>query len=146
MTRARGRSEPYGPPGRVREPTAWIGAVVFAGVMLLLSGGFQVIEGIVAIVRDDYYVTTSSGLVLTFDYTTWGWTHLLIGALTVLTGIGVFLGRMWARVLGIIAAVLSALANMMFLPAYPVWCTIVIATDVLVIYALAVHGREVRRQ
>ncbi|BCY11351.1 hypothetical protein [Actinoplanes sp. L3-i22] len=138
--------QPYVPPGRVGEPTAWIGMVVFAGVMLLLGGAFQAIEGFVAILRDDYYVTTRSGLVLTFDYTTWGWTHLVLGLLLVLTGIGVFLGQMWARVLGIIAAALSALANMMFLPAYPVWCTIVIATDVLVIYALAVHGREVRQR
>ncbi|GAA2852527.1 hypothetical protein Acy02nite_51760 [Actinoplanes cyaneus] len=139
-----GEEEPYIPPGAGREPTAWVGAVVFAGVMLLLSGGFQAIEGLVALFKDDYYVSTSSGLVLTFDYTGWGWTHLLLGILAVLTGIGVFLGQMWARVAGIIVAVLSAFANMMFLPAYPVWCTIVIATDVLVIYALAAHGREVR--
>ncbi|GIF02627.1 DUF7144 family membrane protein [Actinoplanes siamensis] len=135
--------EPYYPP--VTEPTAWVGAVVFAGVMLLLVGGFQVIEGMVAILRDTYYVTTSSGLVLTFDYTVWGWTHLVLGALAILTGIGVFLGQTWARVVGITVAVLSALANLMFLPAYPVWCAIVIAIDVLVIYALAVHGREVRQ-
>ncbi|AEV84908.1 membrane protein [Actinoplanes sp. SE50] len=136
--------QPYTPPGATREPTAWIGAVVFAGVMLMLLGGFQAIEGIVALVRDQYYLTTRSGLVLTFDYTAWGWTHLLLGVLAVLTGIGIFLGQMWARVIGIIVAVLSAFANMMFLPAYPVWCTIMIATDVLVIYALAAHGREVR--
>ncbi|WP_436533123.1 DUF7144 family membrane protein [Actinoplanes sp. HUAS TT8] len=135
---------PYLPPTAAREPTAWVGAVVFAGVMLLLTGGFQAIEGFVALFKDDYYVTTRNGLVLTLDYTSWGWTHLLLGTLAVLTGIGVFLGQMWARVVGIIVAVLSAFANMLFLPAYPVWCTIVIATDVLVIYALAVHGREVR--
>jgi hypothetical protein len=116
--------------------------VIFAGVMLLLLGGFQAIEGLVALFRDDYYLTTRSGLVLTFDYTTWGWTHLLLGTLAVLTGIGIFLGQMWARVVGIGVAGLSALANLMFLPAYPFWGTIVIATDILVIYALAAHGRE----
>ncbi len=144
QTTTYGDEDPYIPPGTAREPTGWVGVVVFAGVMLLLTGGFQVIEGLVALFKDDYYVTTRNGLVLTFDYTTWGWTHLLLGTLAVLTGIGVFLGQMWARVLGIIVAVVSAFANMMFLPAYPVWGTIVIATDVLVIYALAVHGREVR--
>ncbi|GIE91257.1 DUF7144 family membrane protein [Actinoplanes regularis] len=136
--------EPYTPPRTAREPTAWVGAVVFAGVMLLLMGGFQAIEGLVAIVRDEYYLTTNSGLVLTFDYTVWGWTHLLLGVVAVGAGIGVFVGQMWARVVGIIVAVFSALANLMFLPAYPVWCTIMIAVDVLVIYALSVHGREVR--
>lgn len=126
------------------EPTAWVGMVVFAGVMLLMTGTFQIIEGIVAIVRDDYFLVTNSGLVLTWDYTTWGWIHLIIGVIAVLTGIGVFLGQMWARVLGIVIAGISALANLAFLPAYPIWATIVIAFDVLVIYALARHGREVR--
>jgi hypothetical protein len=136
--------EPYRPPGRDQEPTGWIGVVIFAGIMLLMMGGFQAIEGLVALFRDDYYLTTASGLVLTFDYTAWGWTHLLLGVVAVLAGVGLFLGQMWARVVGIIIAVLSALANLMFLPAYPIWCTIMIATDVLIIYALSVHGREVR--
>ena len=64
--------------------------------------------------------------------------------LTIATGIGVFYGRTWARVIGIGLAAISAFGNLLFLPAYPVWCTIIIATCVLVIYTLAVHGREVR--
>ncbi|GAA0468694.1 membrane protein [Paractinoplanes deccanensis] len=137
--------EPYVPgKRRTAEPTAWVGVVIFAAVMLMLMGGFQVIEGLVAIFRDDYYLTTRNGLVLTLDYTAWGWTHLIIGLIAVGTGIGIFAGQMWARVVGIVIACLSALANMAFLPAYPIWCAIVIAMDVLIIYALAVHGREVK--
>ncbi|SNY52996.1 DUF7144 family membrane protein [Paractinoplanes atraurantiacus] len=132
------------PRRRTAEPTAWVGVVVFAAVMLMLMGGFQIMEGIVAIVRDDYYLTTNSGLILTLDYTAWGWTHLIIGLIAVGTGIGIFAGQTWARVVGIIIACLSALANAAFLPAYPIWCAIVIAMDVLIIYALAVHGREVK--
>jgi hypothetical protein len=124
--------------------TAWVGMIVFAAVMLILVGTFQAIEGFVAIVKDEYYHVTRDGLVLTFDFTAWGWTHLIIGALAVVTGVGLFLGQMWARVLGIGIAGLSALSNLAFLPAYPVWCTIIIAIDVLVIYALTVHGREMR--
>jgi hypothetical protein len=136
-------TDPRGGPAR-HEPTAWVGFVVFAGIMLLMLGGFQIIEGFVAIVRDEYYVVTRNGLLLTLDYTTWGWTHLIIGLIAVAAGIGVLAGQMWARVLGIIIAVISALANIAFLAAYPIWSTIIIATDVLVIYALAVHGREVK--
>ena len=77
------------------------------------------------------------------DYTAWGWTHLILGLIAVAVGIGVFAGQTWARVTGIIIAGISALTNIAFLPAYPIWVTIVIALDVLVIYALAVHGREV---
>jgi len=118
--------------------------VLFAGIMLVMLGSFQAIEGLVAILRDEYYVVTSSGLVLTFDYTVWGWTHLIVGAVAVAAGVGLFFGKMWARVLGIIVAVVSALVNLLFLPAYPIWGVILIAIDVLVIYALAAHGREVR--
>ena len=135
--------EPYRAPRR-REPTAWVGMVLFGGIMMLMMGGFQIIEGFVALFKDDYYLVTRNGLVVNVDYTTWGWTHLLIGLVAVAAGIGVLLGQMWARVVGIIIAVLSALANIAFLSAYPVWSTIIIAVDVLVIYALTVHGSEVK--
>jgi hypothetical protein len=135
--------EPYNVRTHPKQ-TAWVGMVVFAGVMLLMLGTFQVIEGIVALVRDEYYLVTRNGLALTIDYTAWGWIHLIIGIIAALTGIGIFLGQMWARVVGIGIAGLSALANIAFLPAYPVWSTIIIAFDVLVIYALAMHGREIR--
>lgn len=131
-------------PSRRPRATGWVGYVVFAGVMLIMLGGFQVIEGLVAIFRDDYYLVTRSGLLLTMDFTAWGWTHMILGAIAVIAGIGVLLGQTWARVGGIIIAVLSALSNLAFLPAYPIWATIIIALDVIAIYALAVHGREVQ--
>jgi hypothetical protein len=131
---------------RRNEPTGWAGLVIFAGVMLVMLGGFQAMEGIVAIIRDEYYLVTRNGLVIDLDYTTWGWIHLCLGLLAAAAGVGIFAGQMWARVLGIVIAVLSALANMAFLAAYPIWATIMIAVDVLVIYALAMHGREVKSQ
>jgi hypothetical protein len=128
------------------EPTGWVGMVIFAGVMLVMLGAFQAMEGIVALIRDEYYMVTRNGLVIDIDYTTWGWTHLVIGLLAAGAGIGIFAGQMWARVLGIVIAVISALVNMAFLAAYPIWATIMIAVDVIVIYALAMHGREVKSQ
>src|SRR3954451_17541076 len=123
------------PPSRRPQATGWVGYVVFAGVMLIMLGGFQVIEGLVAVFRDEYFLVTRSGLLLTMDFTAWGWTHMILGAIAVITGIGVLLGQTWARVTGIIIAVLSALSNIAFLPAYPIWATIIIALDVLAIYA-----------
>jgi hypothetical protein len=125
-------------------PTAWVGLIVFGGVMLLLAGGFQVMQGFVALLRDDYYFVTRDGLLITMDYTAWGWTHLILGLIAVGTGIGVLAGQMWARVTGIVFAVISALVNVAFLPAYPIWSTIIIVADVLVIYALTMHGSEVK--
>jgi hypothetical protein len=134
---------PYEVPRRA-EATRWVGMVVFGGVMLTLTGGFQIMQGFVAILRDDYFYVTRNGLLINVDYTAWGWTHLILGLIAVGTGIGVLAGQMWARVAGIIIAVLGALVNMAFLSAYPIWCTIIIATDVLVIYALTMHGSEVK--
>jgi len=136
-----GADEPYEVPSRSR-PTAWVGVVLFGGIMMEMVGGFQLIQGFVALFKDDYYLVSPNGLVIEVNYTAWGWTHLLLGVVAIVTGIGVMLGKMWARVLGIVIAVVSALVNIAFLSAYPIWSTIIIAMDVLVIYALAVHGRE----
>jgi len=135
--------EPYSAPARP-QATAWVSVVLFGGIMLLMMGSFQAIQGLVGIFKDDYYLVGQNGLVLNIDYTVWGWTHLVIGLVAVGTGIGVMLGQMWGRVLGIVIALISAIVNIAFLSAYPIWCTIIIATDVLVIYALAAHGREVK--
>ncbi|MFC4068737.1 DUF7144 family membrane protein [Actinoplanes subglobosus] len=135
--------DPYVPPSP-RQPSGWVGMVVFAGVMLLMLGSFQAVEGVIALFRDEFYLTTKSGLVVPVDFDTYGWTHLTIGLIAIATGLGILAGQMWARVVGIIVAVFSALVNLAFLPAYPIWSVIVIAMDVLIIYALTAHGREVK--
>jgi hypothetical protein len=112
--------------------------------MMMMIGGFHAIAGFVALFQDEYYVTASSGLVVSVDYTAWGWAHLLIGAVVFVAGLALMTGQMWARVVGIILAALSAFANMVFIAAYPLWSIIIITLDVIVIYALAVHGRETR--
>lgn len=117
------------------------GFIVFAAVMMMLAGGFQAIAGLVGLFQDDFYVTTPNYL-FQFDTTTWGWIHLLVGVLVVLASFAVLGGKMWGRVAGIILAALSALANFVFIPYYPVWSLVVIALDIFVIWALAVHGRQ----
>ena len=127
---------------RGSEGTAWAGWVAFAGFMLIMLGCFQALEGFVAIFDDGYYHVTSSGLLVNVDYTAWGWTHLLLGVLIVLSGAGVLTGNVAARVVGVLLAGLSALVNLAFIEAYPIWSVLIISIDVLVIYALIVHGRE----
>lgn len=124
--------------------TGWVGWIVFAGIMMIVLGAFQAIEGLVALFNDEFYVVGTSGLVVDVDYTTWGWVHLIVGVVLVLCGLGVLAGNTVARIVGIGLAMISALINLAFLAAYPVWGVVVIAFDVIVIYALAVHGREVR--
>jgi hypothetical protein len=118
--------------------------VTFAAVMMLMVGTFQVIEALTALFRDTYYVVGHNGLLLRVDYTQWGWIHLIIGALLAIAGTGLFSGRVWARVLAVALAGLSALANLVFIAAYPFWSMTVIALDVFIIYAITVHGDEMR--
>jgi hypothetical protein len=125
--------------------SGWVGWIVFAGIILMVLGVFQVIQGLVALFRSGYYLVAPSGLVLAVDYTTWGWVHLVLGVLAFATGPGLLYGRTVARVAGVVLAILSAILNLAFIAAYPVWSVLVIALDIVVIYAIVVHGRELQR-
>jgi hypothetical protein len=125
-------------------PTAWTGWVAFGGLMLLMLGTFQILQGVAALFDDGFYAVTSAGLLVDVDYNTWGWVHMTIGVIGILTGAGLLAGNTVARVVGVGIAMLSALVNVAFLAANPVWSTIMIAIDVVVIYAIVVHGRELK--
>ena len=129
------------PPRSAESDDGWSGWISFAGIMMILLGGFQIIEGLVAILRPAYYLISDAGLVVSVSYTGWGWFHLLLGVLVLAAGFGVMSGRTWARVVGIVLAVISALANLVFIAAYPLWGIVVIAVDVAVIFALT-NGRR----
>ena len=125
--------------------TRWTGWVVFAGIMMMLVGILHALDGLVAIVKDQvYYTGANARLVVSVDYTTWGWVHLIVGVVVVLAGFAVLTGAMWARIVAICLACLSVILNIAFLAAYPVWSLTIIAFDVVTIYALAVHGRELK--
>ena len=126
------------------KPTGWIGWVMFASFMMFLMGSFQVVEGLVAIFNRSYYQVTSDHLVVHVNYTTWGWVHLLLGAVVLISAGGILVGNTAARTVGVVLAGLSAIVNLLFVAAYPFWSLLLIALDVLVIYALTVHGREMR--
>src|SRR5215207_3745096 len=130
--------------GNRPDPTGWTGWVVFASFMMFLLGAFQAVQGLVALFDDGFYLVTSRNLVVDVNYNVWGTVHLLLGVLLMLSGAGVLTGNLAARTTGVILAGLSALANMAFIGAYPVWSLLIITVDVLVIYALIVHGRELR--
>jgi hypothetical protein len=127
-------------PGRSRI-TVWSGWIWFAAILMVLSGVFNAVEGLVALFNRSFYVSNGEHLVL-LDLTTWGWLHLLLGGLVGLAGFALLSGAMWARVVAVILAVVNAIAQMAFITAYPVWSTIVIVLCVVVIWALVVHGNE----
>ena len=127
-------------PSSRQEPSGWASAgVTFAGCILGLIGSFQLIAGLTAVLNDDFFVRTEN---YTFDLDTsaWGWIHLLIGVLLIITAFGLFSRAEWAAVVAIVLAGLSALANFFFIPYYPVWSIVLIALDVWVIWALTRPG------
>jgi hypothetical protein len=121
-----------------------VGMTMFAAIALMVVGLFQALEGLIALFNDTLYAVGEKW-VFAFDLTTWGWIHLVVGLIVALAGYFVLTGAVWARTVGVIMAVLSALLNFVWLPYYPVYSVVVIALDVLVIWALIAHGREIAR-
>jgi hypothetical protein len=122
--------------------TAWASLVVFAGMLLAVAGGFTLIQAIYALTGHLFAAADGDPLVL--DLTTWGWLHLVLGALQLLVGLAVLQGATWARVTAAVVVGLSAVSHVLLLPTYPVWSALLIGLDVLVVWALCMHGTEVR--
>ena len=135
----------YRSAGRADQATSgWaVGFILFAGIMMIMVGIWQALQGLVAIFENEFYVATRNYL-FQFDATTWGWIHLLLGLVVAFAGYGLLSGRTWARVVAITLAVLSAIANFLWLPYYPFWAMLIIAVNIFVIWALAVHGGDLR--
>jgi hypothetical protein len=124
--------------------TAAAGTILVGGIIMIMAGAFHITQGLVALFNDEFYVAGEE-YVFQFDLTSWGWIHLLAGVLLVFGGAALFRGAMWARILGVALAVLSAIANFMWLPYYPLWAAIVIAFDVVIVWALLAHSRDLTR-
>ncbi|UPK75766.1 hypothetical protein MU582_03760 [Nocardioidaceae bacterium SCSIO 66511] len=119
--------------------SSWaLGTAIFAAALMLVTGAFQILQGIVALANDTYFVTLPN-YTYEFDLTAWGWIHLVIGIVLILVALGLFSGNIWARAAGIAFASISAIANFLWLPYQPWWAILVIAIDVLVIWALATY-------
>ena len=124
--------------------TGWVGWGIFAAVILLVSGLFTGIQGIAAIIGPNTYFVLSEGELLLFDVAGWGWWNIIVGILLILTAFALFAGQTWARVVAIILCVISAVGQLFLIPVQPWWAVIIIAVDILVIYALTAHGRELK--
>src|SRR5438309_1756176 len=121
----------------------WAGWVVFASVMMIMLGAFNIIEGIFALIYDNRVLITPTRLI-TVDLTGWGWTVLITGAVLVAVGLGLMSAKTWARILGIIVVGLHAILQMWWLGAYPIWSLMMIALDVVVLFALTTRWSAAR--
>ncbi len=120
----------------------WHGLITFAVCVLVLVGVFHVIGGFVALFEDDVYAVGSSDLVVSVDYNVFGIAHMALGVGMVLAAAALFWGKAWGRIVAVAVVMLSAITNLVFLAANPVWYTLMIALDILIIYAITVYGGD----
>ena len=112
------------------------GWIPFAGIMLMLVGFFNIIDGIAAISDSKYLVNQ----LLFANLHAWGWFFLIWGVLQVFAGFAVLGGATWGAIVGVASAFFNIIAQLSWARAYPVWALSAIVIDVLVIYALVVYG------
>jgi hypothetical protein len=128
-----------------REPgeppvSGWVmGGIVFAATVLVMVGIFHAIAGLVAIIDDDFY-RVRRDYTFDLDATGWGWIHLTFGIILVGVGFALYARQEWAAISAVVLAGLSAVANFLFIPYYPLWSTVGIALAVWVIWALTRPG------
>lgn len=112
------------------------GTSIGAAILLITVGVLSILEGISAVANDKLFVA-GIDYVYEFDTTTWGWIHIVLGILLVVSALGLMAGTTWGRIVAIVLAALSILGNFLWLPYYPAWSILVIALNVVVIWAIA---------
>jgi hypothetical protein len=127
--------------------SGWRGWILFAAVMMIIGGGLNAFQGLVALLNDDWVGwNRDTGNAVLLDISQWGWIHLLVGLVLILAGFGVMTGNILARLVGVVLAAVSLFTNFFYLPVYTFWALIIVLIDIFVIWALTVHGGEMRRR
>ena len=124
----------------------WSGWISFAGLMIIIIGGLDFFQGLIAVIRDQYYVVTPQQIVV-FDLTTWGWIMMIWGVILLLAGFGLLSGATWARWFSIVVLSLNIIAQLGFVGSaqYPLWALTVLTLTIVVLYALIVRWNDAMR-
>jgi hypothetical protein len=124
--------------------TGWVGWIRFAALVLVMVGAFNIIDGLVALTNHKVY-HTSSGDLIVLNFTAWGWILLILGIVQILVGIFLYKGSIWAQLAAVFFIILNSIAQLSFITAYPPLAILVIILNVVVLWAICVHGDEQRR-
>ncbi|MBP9813431.1 hypothetical protein KBC51_03260 [Candidatus Saccharibacteria bacterium] len=127
-----------------KEVSGWLGWVGFASFMLLFGGAISLLAGFVALFKDGVVFTNFNESIWILNYTQWGWIHMLLGVLAILVAFSLASGNMLGRTLAVLVALVSAVANMAFIPIYPFWALSIVVIDILVVYAIVAHGGDLK--
>jgi hypothetical protein len=123
--------------------TGWVAWVLFGGLLLVLLGAVHLCAGLLGLARPEVLAGARSDLLLPVSMLTLAWLHVSLGAIAVVTGVGLVRGRRWARRLAVVLGVLAALMNFVFAAAHPLWSIIAIPLAGIIVFAVTVHGGEV---
>ena len=132
------------PSTQETRPVGWVGWAFFAAAILLLNGMFTLTQGLVLLLGPDAYASELQGDLFIFVLNGWAWWNIVVGAFLLAAAAALFSGKNWARIVAVLFAIVSAVGQLLLIPVQPFWSLIVIAIDVLVLYAIIVHGRELR--
>ncbi len=123
------------------DPERGYGWVAFAGVLLMIIGSLNLIEGLAAIGNSHFFVANTHYIIASLN--TWGWVAVCIGVLQWAVGVGVFVKNQFSRWAGVFILACSAIAALLMIPAYPFWSLAIFALDILAIYGLIAHGQHI---
>jgi hypothetical protein len=126
------------------DDTAGYGWRSFAGILIIIAGFFNIIDGLVAVInanRIQGVVNGQANLPVTDQLSSWGWLVLIVGIVMVCAGFAIFNGATWARVVGILVASINMVVQFSYLAHFPFWSFTMILVDIMIIYGLVVHGR-----
>jgi hypothetical protein len=134
----------------VRDPRArsgtsrgWGGWIVFAGLMTVLLGLYHAGAGFTALFRDEIYATSPEGAVVSTNFTTWGWLQIVLGVVLVAAGVALLNGgKLWARIVVVLATLAQILVEFVYLAVTPLWSAAAIVLGIVCVYAVVIHGRD----
>ncbi len=129
---------------RYEEGSAWTGWVIFAAAVMFTIGAIDIIQGITALAKDGTYVIPESGLLVTTNFTTWGWALIIWGIVMMLAAGALFAGKGWGRWFAIVVIIINGIGQIAWFPAYPLWSLLAIGLEIAVLYALTAGWKSAR--
>lgn len=124
--------------------SGWTSWVLFAAIFMFIVGCLDAIQGLAALFKDDVYAVTKSGLLVTADFTAWGWGLLIWGILMALAAAGLMGGRSWARWFAIAVVTVNMIGQFAWFPAYPLWSMVAIALSAVILFALTARWQDAK--
>ncbi|HEY8282155.1 MAG TPA: hypothetical protein VIG28_06700 [Leifsonia sp.] len=125
------------------EPTGWTGWIAFAAFMMVISGVLTAIDGFIAVINHNWSMFNNNGVPYGTTYW-WGWWTLLVGVVVISIGGALLRGSLFARTVAVFVAAGSLISQFIVLNIAPFWSLTVIVIDLLIIWAVLVHGREMK--